>query len=199
MVISSDVTEQRMAEEAVRYSEERFQLVARATQDAIYDWNVKEDIVSWNEGFTHLFGYDPKEVEPGTASWHNRIHPEDREPVLRDLNAAIAAERQTWSYEYRFCKKDGSHATVFDRAFLIFDPSGAPLRVIGSMIDVSQRKLAQERLEKQKEYFATLHDTAINLMSRLDLNDVLQAIVKRMCTLTKLPSAFLYLLNEETN
>jgi two-component system, cell cycle sensor histidine kinase and response regulator CckA len=199
LVLVYDVTEQKISEEALRLSEERFQLVARATQDAIWDWNVVQDIVLWNEGFEHLFGYKRDEVEPGSASWFNRIHPDDKENVTKSLNRVIEGSQQVWTSEYRFLKKDGSYAYVFDRAFAILNQSGKLLRMIGSMIDISDRKLAEERLTRQKEYFSVLHDTAINLMSRLDLNETLETIVLRMSEITKLPNGFLYLLDPDSN
>ena len=199
IVIVSDLTLSRQAETALRESQERFQLLSLATNDVIWDWNVRDDLVWWNQSLTTLFGYASSELEPGAAGWYNRLHPEDRDAVLKTVYTAIERKQETWTSEYRFMKKDGSYTYVFDRAFLILDESGQAMRMIGSMVDISERKKLEERLLKEKNYLGALHDTAIKLMSRLDLDDVLQTIVARMSELTNLPNAFLYLLDENTN
>jgi PAS domain S-box-containing protein len=99
----------------LKRDKERFDLVAKATQDAIWDWDLLTDEIWWNEGFKELFGYRDEEIETSIFSWTNRIHPDDEERVVNGIHQAIDKGGKNWSCEYRFRKADGSYAIVFDR------------------------------------------------------------------------------------
>ena len=147
--ICQDITERKQAEDQLRRSEERFQMVARATNDAIWDWDLTTDAVWWNRGITTLFQYQPEAVGGG-ADWRAaRIHPEDLGRVMAGIRAAIQAGDQVWSGEYRFRRADGSYADVFDRGFVMYDRAATPIRVIGAMTDISERKRALDMLEQR--------------------------------------------------
>jgi PAS domain S-box-containing protein len=152
-VFVRDITERARAEEALRESFERFQLANRATFDTIWDWNLQTDALWWNENLQLTFGHQPEEIEPGIESWTNRIHPEDLELVKTGIHAAIDSGKQSWSDEYRFRRKDGSYAIVADRGFINRDTSGKPMRMIGAMEDITERKQAEEALEKSEEQY----------------------------------------------
>ena len=143
--ISRDVTESLRAEAALRQSNERFELVGRATNDAVWDWDFEADTVWWNDGFCTLFGYHPEDIEPGVDSWTSRIHPLDLAGIKKSIQDAIGTRRY-WEAEYRFRRSDGTYAYVFDRGYVIHDDQGKPIRMIGAMMDVSARKRAEEQL-----------------------------------------------------
>jgi PAS domain S-box-containing protein len=142
-----DVTERVRAEEALRKSEERFQIIARATNDVLRDWDLLTGHVWWNQSFYSTFGYSDGEIESTIESWTNRIHPNDLERVNRSLRNLINGDRDTWSDEYRFRCRDGSYAVVFDRSYLVHDESGKPVRLLASMMDVTESRQAQEKLK----------------------------------------------------
>ncbi len=127
-------------------SEERLQMVVRATRDAIWDWHIKTG-QSWvNQVFIDLLG-----VPPGATSshswWAARLHPEDRDRVLRFF-ADEAAERGPDGIEYRVMRADGNYAYVLDRCFAILDHAGRPERLIGAMMDISERKRSEQELQE---------------------------------------------------
>jgi len=153
-----DITERKQAEEALRKSEERFQLASRATNDAIWDWDLVTNAVQWNERFQTLFGYQPEEIESGVESWTNRIHPEDKGWVLSELDDAIKQGDQFWSGEYRFRRRDGSYAVVFDRGYVVHDENGRPVRMIGAMLDITERKRAEEALSESENRLRQILD-----------------------------------------
>jgi PAS domain S-box-containing protein len=140
---------------------ERFELLAKATRDAVWDWNLEANTVWWNEGFFDLFGYAPEDLEPGPESWYNRIHPDDREETLHDIHEIIDNGGTNWSHEYRFCRVDGSYATIFDRGYIIHR-AGRAIRMVGSMQDISTyRELLRRQQESDERYRIALEATKL--------------------------------------
>ena len=159
--ITHEITERKQAEEALRQSDERFQLANRVTFNAIWDWNLQTDAIWWNENFQTLFGYRAEEVEETIESWTNRIHPEDLDRVTVGIHAAIDSGRQSWSDQYRFRCKDGTYAEVDDRGYVVREASGKPVRMIGAMQDITERKRVEEvRIEREEYLRAILQTTA---------------------------------------
>lgn len=139
-----DITESRRAEQTLRETEERYRLAARATNDAIWDWNLGTDHIRWNEAVRTLFGYATEEVGASGAWWKAHIHPDDRERVKASIHAVIEEGGEHWSEEYRFLRADGSYATILDRGYVLRDESGKAVRMIGAMLDITARKRAEE-------------------------------------------------------
>ncbi|MEE7490276.1 PAS domain S-box protein [Methylobacterium oryzae CBMB20] len=139
-----DVTESRRAENALREAEERYRLAARATNDAIWDWDLASDHILWNEAVQTLFGYAADAVGASGTWWKAQIHPEDRDRVTTGIYAVIDDSIEHWTEEYRFRKADGSYAHVLDRGYVLRDASGQAVRMIGAMLDITERKRAEE-------------------------------------------------------
>ena len=134
LVAAQDVTEREA-------SEQRFQLVARATSDAIYDLDVRRDTLWWSDSFHAVFGHSPAEIAPTLEAWEALVHPDDRAGVNASLAAAIAdPARNEWEEEYRFRRRDGTYAAVVDRGFFVRDETGVALRMVGGMLDVTQKR-----------------------------------------------------------
>jgi PAS domain S-box-containing protein len=147
LAISRDVTEHRQAEATLRETVERYHLVTRATNDAIWDWDLVRNHIRWNEALYTAYGYNPHEVEPTGEWWIAQIHPDDRQTVENHLRSVIAGSGDEWSHEYRFRCASGHYATVFDRGYMVRDAAGRPVRMIGAMLDITSRKRAEQELE----------------------------------------------------
>jgi PAS domain S-box-containing protein len=145
------IIENKNSELKIRLSNERYLLVTKATNDAIWDWDVNTNTLYWGEGIYTLFGFKPGYVDNSNHFWENCIHPEDRDRVVNGLNKFIKdSTSKIWEDEYRFIKPDGEYALVFDRGFLIFDHSGKIARMVGSMQDVTDKKELEKKLLKQE-------------------------------------------------
>ena len=125
-------------------SEERFRLVSQATNDAIWDWDFVNNKVWWNDSFFTIFGYPKGEYD--RAFWLSNIHPDEQAAVSNSIFTAINNGERQWSTEYRFKKADGQYANILDRAYVLHDEFQTPYRMLGSMLDVTDLKKAEEEV-----------------------------------------------------
>ena len=174
--ITRDVTKRKHAEQALRESQERLQLVARATNDAVWDWDLVTDELWWGDGFQNMFGYTLDDIEPGAASWYNRLHLEDRERVITAIRAAIDGGETSWSDEYRFRRKDGGYAEIFDRGYVIHDANRRPIRMVGSMMEVSERKRTEAQLRSLAARLEAIREEERTRIAREIHDEVGQAL-----------------------
>jgi diguanylate cyclase (GGDEF)-like protein/PAS domain S-box-containing protein len=165
---TTEITERKRLQQMERENTERFMMVAKVTTDIIWDWDVPNDHLWWNEGAQSVFGYGPDIFNDGLDDWVSRIAPEDREHVANSLYAAMESGEKTWSAEYRFMRRDGSYAIVQDRGVFMRNAEGATINVIGSMVDVTAEKEAEaERraAESRNRLQASLLDKAHDAIS----------------------------------
>ncbi|MDF3059277.1 MAG: sensor hybrid histidine kinase [Rariglobus sp.] len=175
LVVAIDITARTVAEENLRRSEERFQLVSRATSDAVWDWDLVANQLWWSDGFCTLFGYPRAEISPEVSWWAERIHPDDRERVYTSIHRAKDTPTPAlWSEEYRYLRKDGTYAVVQDRGHVIHDTAGKSIRMVGGMTDITDhKKLLNQYLRAQRmESIGTLAGGIAH-----DLNNVLAPIL----------------------
>jgi len=145
--------------QALSQSEERFRLVSQATAESIWDWNFLDGTVWWSEGFYKLAGRPEDEEDADMAFKESRIHPDDRTRVRRSIHGAINAGRTAWSAEYRFRRTDGSWAHILDRGSIHKDEHGTPVRMLGSMLDVTDLRRAEAQLTEGEERTKLLADS----------------------------------------
>ncbi len=146
-----DVTRDREATAALREVSERLRLASRATNDAIWDWDLRTDHVTWNEALHAVYGHPPSETEETSQWWLDHIHPDDRARVYASIHLVIDSQGTDWSDEYRFQRQDGRYADVLDRGYLIRDGDGAPIRMVGALLDVTARKATERLLEQEHQ------------------------------------------------
>jgi PAS domain S-box-containing protein len=158
VVYFRDITEKRAAAEEVRVNEERFRLLARASNDALYDWDIRSDYIWWSPALTDLFGHTRKDVGTSVKGWADRIHQADRERVLASMDSAINSKRLKWEADYRYYKRDGTLAYVHGRAYVLRDDQGSAIRLIGGMTDISDRYAQQARIAEQASLIAVARD-----------------------------------------
>lgn len=140
----------RHSEQRVRDNEERFRLLARATSDAIYDMDLTTGKVWRGEGYESLFGYATGELGPTVDAWRVLVHPDDLAPMELSYKEAIGSGEMSWSAEYRFRRADGNYADILDKASIVRDAQKRPLRLLGAMVDITDRKQLERELEQTK-------------------------------------------------
>ncbi|HET7737485.1 MAG TPA: PAS domain S-box protein, partial [Tepidiformaceae bacterium] len=151
--ISRDISARKAAERELRESHERYELATRATNDAIWDWDLHTDALLWSPQFAAIFGYRDDEIAHTIDFREQLIHPAERERVVASIDQAIAGGSEYWGAEYPLLRGDGTYARVADRGVIQRDESGSATRVIGAIVDITERFLAIEALEESEARF----------------------------------------------
>ncbi|HET9059890.1 MAG TPA: diguanylate cyclase [Acidimicrobiales bacterium] len=163
--------EHRMAL-AVAASEERYALAAKAANDALWDWDLVSGAVYFSPRWREMLGYEAKEVTATPEEWLDRAHGEDRPLLMGALGKAMAGETPTFQDEHRIQSAAGTYLWVQCRALAVCDAGGRPVRLVGSLSDITERRRLQDQLTHQ-----ALYDNLTGLPNRaLFLDRLSQAI-----------------------
>jgi PAS domain S-box-containing protein len=185
------VTEHYWSLNEIRLAHERFDIIMKATNDLIWDWNLETNIIYRDEvGLRNVFGLDSNEPIKGLYQWLGRLHPEDQgraEEMIHTI--ATSAMQDTFEIEYRFRRGDGTYADVYDRGRIIRNSEGKPVRMIGAAQDVTERKrLEQELLENELERQKAINQATVDTQEqeRSEIGKELHDNVNQVLTTTKL-------------
>lgn len=144
-----DITEKILSFEKLNASNERFKQISDASNDAIWEWNLENDALTWGDGFQRNFGIDLENEAPTLESWTERIHKEDLPTVLKTLKNAIKTTNENKFYvRYRFLRNDGEYAYVIDRSSIIRNSKGKALKMVGAITDFSRIIEYEDSLKK---------------------------------------------------
>ncbi len=131
----------------IKESNEKYDIVSKATSDTIWDWKIQEDTISWNKGIASIFGYTEDQVGNTSAWWFDKIHPEDSIKMSIKLYSFIEQKSEKWQDQYRFRCADNTYKYVLDRGFLLKDKEGRALRMIGAIQDITKQKQEEQNLK----------------------------------------------------
>ena len=159
MTILRDRTKEHLDNRAMEETKERYRLAAKATNDAIWDWDLTANQVLWNDALADAYGYSLLTSETSSDWWLEHIHPDDKRRIYDSIHAVIDGDGSSWSEEYRFQRNDGSYAEVLDRGHVIRDADGKALRMIGAMLDLTSRRKSETALRKSEERIRTIVET----------------------------------------
>ena len=160
-----DITERKiavqnllLADEALKISNERFELVAQATNDAIWDWDIENDILKGNERFNKMLDKNENETLK-FDTFFERIHDADKEILIQNFKTAVDEKKSVLTEQFRFRDCNNSYKFIFDRGYILYK-NGAPYRMLGAMQDVTFMRESENKLLREKE----LSDSIINSM-----------------------------------
>lgn len=173
--VLEDIEEQVAAEVALSEAEERYRIAARATNDLIWDHDLLTDQIHWNDADERRFGYSTDELGTNGAWWRQHIHPADRDRVVKALEAITNSSSDQFAEEYRFRRRTGGYADVHDRGYILRDAEGRPVRLVGAMQDITDRKRAAAALMDSQERlrWGATHDALTGVANRAVFHEAL--------------------------
>jgi PAS domain S-box-containing protein len=137
----------KITNKEIKDSNERYEIVSKATSDIIWDWRITEDTMTWSKGIQDIFGYKIEEIGKSSKWWFDNIHPEDTIKMSIKLYSFIEQKTEKWQDQYRFKCADGSYKYVLDRGFILKDEEGKVVRMIGAIQDITKQKKEEQRLK----------------------------------------------------
>lgn len=150
--LRTQMEQRATVEAALRHTEERLRLANRATNDAIWDWDLVTNHVTWNEALASAYGHGLDAIETTGEWWISQIHPEDQNRIDHSIHNVIDDPlAHSWSDEYRFRRADGDYASIFDRGHVIRDEAGTAVRMIGAMLDLTEQQRTRAELAESEE------------------------------------------------
>jgi diguanylate cyclase (GGDEF)-like protein/PAS domain S-box-containing protein len=150
--LSKEIGVRKIAESALRTSEERFELAMRGANDGLYDWNLKSNEIYYSPRWKHMLGYEEDELPDEFSTWENLVDQKDRELSLEMLTDYIEGRRNNFHIEFKMRHKRGYWVSILSRAFLVRDAQGNAIRVVGTHIDISEKKRQEAEILKQAHY-----------------------------------------------
>ena len=133
--------------EHIRLSNERYDIVAKATSDTIWDWDLTTDHFTWNKGIQGIFGYKKGDIGKTSKWFFDKIHPNDSLKMSVKMYSYAENKIERWQENYSFLCADGSVKHVLDRGFLVVNEKGIPVRMIGAIQDITKQKVEELRLK----------------------------------------------------
>jgi len=148
---SHDITKEKESIKKLQSSQERFALAVKGSNDAIWDWDdIESDECYWSDRLYEILGYDAGEVEARISNWKKWMHSNDSDLVLEVLKNHFE-KNEAYKVEFRMKKKNGEYVWLFVRGESVRDENGKPIRMAGSVSDISERKKAESELIKAKD------------------------------------------------
>ncbi|NQT64285.1 MAG: PAS domain-containing protein [Candidatus Marinimicrobia bacterium] len=137
-----------IAEKRLKQSEERFELAMEGASDGLWDWDLVKDEVYYSPRWKRMLGYAEGELKPHVDEWKRLMHPEDLERSLETVQNYLAGKSKDYNLEFRMQHKDGHYVDILSRGIAVRDEQGKALRIVGTHVDISERKQAETRLEQ---------------------------------------------------
>lgn len=171
--IVTDITSRKIAEDQLREAEERYRLLSRATKDMVYDWDINSDQLSWNTALESLFGYSPEEICT-IGALQAKMHPDESREILTEARKNFVGGSSTFAHEHRFERADGRYADVYSYGHIFRDSSGSPVRVIGALQDLTERKSMRAALHESEALNRSIVEASADCVKLLDAGGRLQ-------------------------
>ncbi|MDQ2087060.1 response regulator [Herbivorax sp. ANBcel31] len=149
--VAYDITKRKEMEENLKRSQEQFELAINGSKDGIWDWDVKTNKLFLSPRWKDMIGYKDEELENVFSTFESRIHPDDKENVLKYVNNYLEGKIPFYNMEFRFRHKEGHYLWMLARGEALRDEDGKPYRMAGSHTDITEVKEKEKEIIRQKE------------------------------------------------
>lgn len=153
---AQDITERKKMEENLKESEERFRLAMLGASDGLWDWDLLTDKVYYSPRWKSMLGYADNELDSHLRTWMKVVHPDDLEPSMMFISDFLAGRSEKYEMEFRLRHKDGNYLNILSRATLVRGADGKALRLVGTHVDITERKKAEDELKRYREFLENL-------------------------------------------
>ncbi|MBI5858434.1 MAG: PAS domain S-box protein [Sphingobacteriales bacterium] len=162
LAVTRDISDRKRSEEEIKKAIERYELIGKATNDAVWEWDLRSNDIWGNDSFYKLYGLNRQTDNLNTLEPYTHTHPDDVLKMKTALDDAFKQQQQSVGFEFRFRMQDNTYRTFLDRVFISYDEKGQPERLIGAMLDITDRKKTEAQI---KEYNEQLRQLAANLQT----------------------------------
>jgi len=168
-----DITDRKLAEEALKESKERYELAARGSNDGLWDWDLKFGKVYYSPRWKSMVGYEEHDMGDSPEAWFSLVHPDDRKRLEAQIAAHIDGHTSHLEGQFRIAHRDGTYRWVLNRGLAVRDESGEAYRMAGSLTDITEQKVTEQQLLHD-----AFHDALTDLPNRALFLDRLQHVIK---------------------
>ncbi|MBO9681650.1 MAG: PAS domain S-box protein [Flavisolibacter sp.] len=179
--IIQDITERVQKDYEIKKFNKRFHSLSEATNDLVWDWDLTTEEVWWNKNFFKAFNFNPEKGVPALNEWTMKLHPDDKDKVVERLRSIRRSGIESWQDEFRYIKTDGEWGTALDRAYVLKDNLGKPVRIIGAIQDISVRKKAEQETVNSERRYRQIVETAQEGIWLIDENNYTVFVNRKMC------------------
>lgn len=162
----TDITIHKNIERELRITNERFEKVATTTNDIVFELNLI-DGTSWhNKSYNEILGFYNDDFSPAENQrlWRSRLHPEDKERIIESFETVVAEQKNYWASEFRFQKNDGTYGYFYERDVIIRNEKGEPIKIMGSMLDITEIKKAEAEFKEVNTRLKGVFDALPDLL-----------------------------------
>ena len=169
-----DLTEKHQMEAALKESEQRLKLAIDAAQIGLRDWDIPADRVTRSQGWFKMLGFSAEDLEPTLDGWATLVHPDDLAVSGRAINEHLAGKRPFYQCEFRMRSKSGDYRWILDRGQVVeWDGDGKPIRALGTHLDITERKRAEEAIRESERRFRRITNSMVDLIGEDDARGIL--------------------------
>ena len=186
-----DLSEKLKKEEQLQHSEERFRIAMDALNGYLYEIDLETNKAYRSQNFEQILGYTVEEIPNDLTADNKFIHPDDREMVVNNRNIDLLSGQSQFDREYRVRKKDGTYIVVNDRGNIISDAYGKAVKLFGSMVDITERREAEKRIQENEIYLHGILESTDDGILAVDNNGTVIKANKRFAELWNIPEELL--------
>ncbi|MRT94382.1 PAS domain S-box protein [Ancylomarina sp. 16SWW S1-10-2] len=170
LAVLVDITDLKKTEKDLNESEERFDLAMTAAQDGLFDWNLVTNEIYFSPGWKSMFGYKNEELENEVSVWEKLTKPDDAEKAWKIRQEVINKLRDRFEVEFKMKHKDGYWVDILSRAEVVFDENGKAIRMVGTHVDITERKQAEEKIRLAEEKLQNTFDISPSIICKVNIN-----------------------------